>query len=115
MAEEFNDNVIKGKMKRAAEKRGLLSGGKPVEGEPQGTGPLNRHGMPQVPPGQRKVPNWPVLDLGVVPDISPDKWTLTVKGEVDNPYTLKWNDFFALPQIKDVFRLPLRDRLEPYG
>lgn len=102
MPEEFNENLIKAKMKRAAEKRGILSGGKHVEGEVQGTGPLNRHGMPKLPPGQRQVPNWPVLDLGVVPDISPDKWTLTVRGEVQNPYTLKWNDFFALPQIKDV-------------
>ncbi len=102
MADEFNENLIKAKMKCASEKRGILSGGKHVEGEVQGTGPLNRHGMPKLPPGQRQVPNWPVLDLGVVPDISPDKWTLTVRGEVQNPYTLKWKDFFALPQVKDV-------------
>ncbi len=102
MPKDFNENVIKAKMKRAVEKRGILSGGKYAEGQPQGTGPQNRHGLPQIPPGQKKVPNWPVLDLGVVPEISHDTWTLSVKGEVERPYILKWKDFLAMPQVKDI-------------
>ena len=31
---------------------------------PEGSGPVNRHGMPQLPVGQHEVKNWPVLDLG---------------------------------------------------
>ena len=33
---------------------------------PQGTGPANRHGMPEIPVGQVQTKKWPVLDLGVV-------------------------------------------------
>ena len=36
---------------------------------PEGTGPPNRHGMPQLPVGQHEVKNWPVLDLGEQPDV----------------------------------------------
>ena len=30
--------------------------------------------MPKLPVGQREVPNWPVLDLGIQPQIPLDKW-----------------------------------------
>jgi DMSO/TMAO reductase YedYZ molybdopterin-dependent catalytic subunit len=45
-----------------------------------GTGQPNRHGKPQLPVGQHVVRNWPVLDLGDVPDISTDAWTLESAG-----------------------------------
>ncbi len=67
-----------------------------------GTGQPNRHGKPQLPVGQHVVRNWPVLDLGDVPDISTDEWTLEVGGLVENPVTLTWKDFLALPQAEDV-------------
>lgn len=104
MFEKFNPNIIKAKMKRAEEKRGaaLAGGAKPDMHRVEGTGPANRHGMPKLPIGQRQVPNWPVLDLGIQPDIPLDKWTLQVSGEVKNPFTLTWKDFMALPQVKDV-------------
>jgi DMSO/TMAO reductase YedYZ molybdopterin-dependent catalytic subunit len=70
--------------------------------KPQGSGPKNRHGMPQVPVDQHLVPNWPVLDLGDHPDIPLDKWRLEVGGLVENPVTLDWNQFMALPQVDDV-------------
>lgn len=70
--------------------------------KPQGTGPLNRHGMPQLPVGQHSVTNWPVLDLGDVPDISLDSWRLEMVGRVHNPVSLTWADFMALPQTDDV-------------
>jgi DMSO/TMAO reductase YedYZ molybdopterin-dependent catalytic subunit len=69
---------------------------------PRGTGPANRHGMPQVPVGQTVTRKWPVLDLGYHPDVSPDRWRLTVDGEVEHPVVLKWDDFLALPQTDDV-------------
>jgi DMSO/TMAO reductase YedYZ molybdopterin-dependent catalytic subunit len=67
-----------------------------------GSGQPNRHGKPQLPVGQHVVRNWPVLDLGDVPDISTDEWTLEVGGLVENPVTLTWKDFLALPQAEDV-------------
>src|SRR5258705_11667682 len=56
----------------------------------------------RLPPGQRRVYNFPVLDLGVRPDIPLDKWELKVHGKVENPVTLNWQQFLALPQFKDV-------------
>ena len=67
-----------------------------------GSGQPNRHGKPQLPVGQHIVRNWPVLDLGDVPDIGTDEWTLEVGGLVENPVTLTWKDFLALPQAEDV-------------
>jgi len=71
-------------------------------GVPEGSGPANRHGMPQLPVGQHQVKNWPVLDLGDVPDISLDRWSLEVTGLVDNPVVLTWDSFMALPQAEDI-------------
>ena len=67
-----------------------------------GTGRPNRDGKPQLPVGQHVVRNWPVLDLGDVPDISTSEWRLEVGGLVHNPVTLTWADLLALPQVEDV-------------
>ena len=69
---------------------------------PQGTGPGNRHGMPRLPVGQHEVRNWPVLDLGDLPHIDPSVWRLEIGGHVENPITLDWAAFMALPQADDV-------------
>ena len=69
---------------------------------PDGTGPRNRHGMPQLPVGQHEVKNWPVLDLGDQPEIPLDSWTLEIGGLVESPFTLTWPQFLALPQAEDV-------------
>lgn len=75
----------------------------PLDGrEPEGTGPLNRHGKPKLPVGQHEVRNWPVLDLGDVPDVSRDVWRLEIGGLVHNPVTLTFDDLLALPQVEDV-------------
>ena len=69
---------------------------------PEGSGPRNRHGMPRLPVGQHAVNNWPVLDLGDQPAIHPNTWTLEIGGLIENPLTLSWNQFLALPQVEDV-------------
>jgi DMSO/TMAO reductase YedYZ molybdopterin-dependent catalytic subunit len=69
---------------------------------PEGSGSANRHGMPKLPVGQHAVKNWPVLDLGEQPDVALDAWKLEVTGRVENPVTLTWTDFLALPQVDDV-------------
>src|SRR5947209_1863664 len=56
----------------------------------------------RLPPGQRQVHNFPVLDLGVRPDVPPDQWELNIHGKVEQPATLNWQQFLALPQFKDV-------------
>ncbi|HYE30957.1 MAG TPA: sulfite oxidase-like oxidoreductase [Methylomirabilota bacterium] len=56
----------------------------------------------RLPPGQRQVTNWPVLDLGLQPLVPLEKWTLKIHGHVENPVTLSWTDFMALPQFTDV-------------
>ena len=70
---------------------------------PMGEGPPNRHGMPQVPPGQVKTERWPVLDLGVLPRVTTSAdWTLEVAGEVEHPFTLDWRGLMELPNIDDT-------------
>lgn len=69
---------------------------------PLGTGPPNRHGMPQLPVGQRRVPTWPVLDLGDTPEVPLDRWRLEVSGLCAAPLSLTWAEFQALPQVEDV-------------
>jgi len=69
---------------------------------PQGDGPRNRHGMPQVPPRQNVLDSWPVLDIGEQPVVSLERWELRVEGEVEEPLRLRWADFMGLPQVEDV-------------
>jgi DMSO/TMAO reductase YedYZ molybdopterin-dependent catalytic subunit len=69
---------------------------------PAGSGPINRHGMPQLPIGQHEVENWPVLDLGDLPDVSRERWSLEVGGLVENAVTLTWDALMALPQADEV-------------
>jgi DMSO/TMAO reductase YedYZ molybdopterin-dependent catalytic subunit len=53
----------------------------------------------RLPPGQRLVANWPVLDLGVQPEIPRDKWIFRIDGLVENPITWTWADFLVQPQV----------------
>jgi DMSO/TMAO reductase YedYZ molybdopterin-dependent catalytic subunit len=70
--------------------------------QPSGTGPANRHGRPKLPVGQHQVKNWPVLDLGDLPDVPVDAWRLEVGGLCENLVTLDWTAFMALPQVEDL-------------
>jgi DMSO/TMAO reductase YedYZ molybdopterin-dependent catalytic subunit len=56
----------------------------------------------RLPPGQHLVQNFPVLDLGVRPEVPLEKWELKIHGKVENPVTLNWQQFMALPQFKDT-------------
>lgn len=56
----------------------------------------------RLPPGQHRVYNWPVLDLGVKPAVPLEQWELKLGGHVENPVTLKWAQFVALPQFTDT-------------
>lgn len=81
----INDKLIRSKAQWAADKR--LITGRPDLGH------VNR-----LPPGQREVKNWPVLDLGAQPDVSPERWRLRIGGLVENPAVFTLPEFHALPQ-----------------
>jgi len=53
----------------------------------------------RLPPGQREVKNWPVLDLGIQPMLPPSRWRLDVDGQVDNPVHWTLDDFLAQPRL----------------
>jgi DMSO/TMAO reductase YedYZ molybdopterin-dependent catalytic subunit len=56
----------------------------------------------RLPPGQTLVKDWPVLDLGVQPDVAREKFRLRVEGLVENRLALDWDAFMALPQSEMV-------------
>jgi DMSO/TMAO reductase YedYZ molybdopterin-dependent catalytic subunit len=62
------------------------------------TGRSSRPETDRLPPGQHLVKNWPVLDLGLQPDISTAAWRLDVVGAVETPLHLDWTALTALPQ-----------------
>lgn len=43
-----------------------------------------------------------MIDLGIRPEIPQDKWELKIHGKVENPITLTWEQFLALPHFKDT-------------
>ncbi len=56
----------------------------------------------RLPPGQKLTKGFPVLDLGIQPEIPIAQWTLTVDGLVAKPQSLSWETFNQLPQVEDV-------------
>jgi DMSO/TMAO reductase YedYZ molybdopterin-dependent catalytic subunit len=66
------------------------------------TGRSARPEAERLPPGQRRVENWPILDLGIQPDVPLDRWKLDVDGLVGTPLAWDWEGFRAQPQFHDV-------------
>jgi DMSO/TMAO reductase YedYZ molybdopterin-dependent catalytic subunit len=100
-----------GKLQRVVEARMKLKGRfedkmkktpSMADEQPMGSGQPNRHGMPEIPVGQIETKKWPVLDLGIQPEVPLNEWQLTINGAVEHPVQLSWNDFLALPQTDDV-------------
>src|SRR5205085_3693833 len=52
----------------------------------------------RLPPGQKLTDGFPVLDLGVQPEILLRDWRLKLDGLVATPLELTWEQFHALPQ-----------------
>ena len=65
------------------------------------TGRTARPETERLPPGQRRVENWPVLDLGVQPDVPLDRWRLEVDGLIEHPLSWDWATFRAQPGFRD--------------
>ena len=97
------DKIVEARLKlKARFEEKMLQTPSVSDSKPMGTGPINRHGMPQLPIGQIKTTKWPVLDLGFKPNISSLDWKLTINGEVESPVELSWRDFMNLPQTSNV-------------
>jgi DMSO/TMAO reductase YedYZ molybdopterin-dependent catalytic subunit len=56
----------------------------------------------RLPPGQYLTEKWPVLHAGSVPRTDLQTWDFKVWGEVENPVTLTWEEFDALPKTEHV-------------
>ena len=83
------DKLIATKQQWARE--GRLLSGRP--GDP---------GQDRLPPGQRLVTDWPVLDLGEQPAIAPEAFRLDVDGAVERRISLTLDALLAMPQSDSV-------------
>ncbi|EDP66435.1 Sulfite oxidase and related enzyme [alpha proteobacterium BAL199] len=62
--------------------------------------PTGRAGDPEarrLPPGQQRVRDFPVLDLGTHPNLNPRDWRLSVEGLVSTPTVFSLADIEAIP------------------
>ena len=56
----------------------------------------------RLPPGQRQVTTFPVLDMGIHPEVKHEDRRLKIHGLVENPITLNWAQFMGLEQFVDT-------------
>jgi DMSO/TMAO reductase YedYZ molybdopterin-dependent catalytic subunit len=62
------------------------------------TGKVTRPEDQRLPPGQHLTKDWPVLDLGVMPPVSRERWRLDVHGAIENPVFWTFAEFAAQKQ-----------------
>jgi len=67
---------------------------------PTGVPVASNRRVQRLPPGQRLVQTWPVLDLGLQPTVMPERWSLVVDGTVAQPLRWDWATFMAQPQTR---------------
>ena len=89
MSDDINEKLLAAKLRWAKAARNI-------------TGKTDPERAERLPPGQRLVSNWPVLDLGVQPDVTKDDWKLSVDGLVENPVSFTYPQLMALPQSESV-------------
>jgi DMSO/TMAO reductase YedYZ molybdopterin-dependent catalytic subunit len=95
MSDESDDELTGKRRDKLIEKKqewardGRLLTGKPGDKE-----------RDRLPPGQRIVKDWPVLDLGVTPKLDLEKWRLRIDGAVESRVIWNWNDFLSQPHLE---------------
>jgi DMSO/TMAO reductase YedYZ molybdopterin-dependent catalytic subunit len=96
MPDTPDDRTVLGKLKEKLidTKQRWARDGRLLTGAPD---PARRQ---RLPPGQRIVGNWPVLDLGAQPEIPLNLWRLTINGLVDSPVVLRWAELTDLPSLR---------------
>ena len=68
----------------------------------RGFKPLGEATDDLIPPGQHVTKGFPVLDLGLKPEVPLEQWRLLIDGLVENPVELAWAQFNRLPRVEDV-------------
>ena len=68
----------------------------------RGAKPSLANANSRIPAGQTQVNNFPVLDMGIKPNINKNEWSLRVFGLVEKELNIDWTDFQALPQVTDI-------------
>src|ERR1700751_5946626 len=66
------------------------------------TGKIARPQDQRLPPGQHLTKDWPVLDLGFLPNLSRERWRLDLYGAVENPLFWDFAAFMAQEQTQFV-------------
>ncbi|WP_024517270.1 sulfite oxidase-like oxidoreductase [Bradyrhizobium sp. Tv2a-2] len=66
------------------------------------TGKISRPEEARLPPGQHLTKDWPVLDLGLEPEIPRERWRLDVYGAVEQPVFWDYTQFLAQRQTQFV-------------
>jgi DMSO/TMAO reductase YedYZ molybdopterin-dependent catalytic subunit len=66
------------------------------------TGKVTRPEDQRLPPGQHLTKDWPVLDLGVMPPVSRERWRLDVYGAVETPVFWTFAEFTAQKQARFI-------------
>ena len=76
------------------------------------TGRISRPEEERLPPGQHLVKNWPILDLGVRPTVTGERWEQNVSGGVKNHCVTSWSRYDN--QWQGVTTQDLLDRVQPH-
>jgi DMSO/TMAO reductase YedYZ molybdopterin-dependent catalytic subunit len=87
---ESNERFIAKKEAWAEAKRGLTEEGVPLD---------RRVRHSRLPPGQHITKGWPVLDLGIHPEVALTDWTLAIGGLVENTILWSWSQFLGQPRL----------------
>jgi len=53
----------------------------------------------RLPTGQSPTTKFPVLTVGPNPHVALERWVLSVHGEADAPFALRWDELMALEQV----------------
>ena len=99
----YQQRLVASRMKLMARFKNKMDAS-PSQADPRplGSGPINQHGMPELPVGQVYTKKWPVLDLGIHPEISRDQWSLKIDGAVEQECHFTWKDLMQLEQCEDL-------------
>jgi DMSO/TMAO reductase YedYZ molybdopterin-dependent catalytic subunit len=54
----------------------------------------------RIPPGQYFTEKWPVLHYGSIPPTDLATWDFRVWGEVEQPFSITWQDFQQMPRTR---------------
>jgi DMSO/TMAO reductase YedYZ molybdopterin-dependent catalytic subunit len=72
-----------------------LFGRQPAQAEKE----MRPDGRVRLPPGQYLTKKFPVLTYEATPRFDPAKYSFWVKGEVEHPFQLSWEELQGLPQV----------------